>query len=136
MADRRDFLKGTLAALGGAAVVHVVPAIADGGCPLPAGIVYTRENPGQWASKVDGHVPQVSVSGDQVTITTDHSMSEAHFIVRHTIVAENGDVLGATVFRPTDKDAVSTYTIKPGMGKLYATSFCNKHDLWVAEFSV
>jgi len=28
---------------------------------LPAGIIYTRENPGKWAKKVGSHAPKVNV---------------------------------------------------------------------------
>ncbi len=63
-------------------------------------------------------------------------MSEVHYIVRHTLVAENGDVLGEKTFYPTDEQAVSSFEIPDGYSKLYATSFCNKHDLWITEFSL
>ena len=119
-----------------AASESAAPATAAS-CPMPAGIVYTAENPGKWSKKVNGHLPQVKVEGKTVTITTDHTMGEAHYIVRHTLVSEDGTVLGEKVFSPADDDAVSTVELPEGhSGKLYATSFCNKHDLWVAEFTV
>jgi superoxide reductase len=103
---------------------------------FPSGIVYTAENPGQWAKKVGGHVPNVSIQGNKITITTDHVMSERHYIVRHTLVSEDGKVLGAKTFYPSD-EAVSTFELpEVPVSKLYATSFCNKHDLWVTEFTV
>ncbi|OAD21094.1 Desulfoferrodoxin, ferrous iron-binding region domain protein, partial [Candidatus Thiomargarita nelsonii] len=103
----------------------------------PSNIVYTAENPGQWAKKVGGHLPKVSIEGNKITITTDHGMSEKHYIVRHTLVSEDGKVLGAKTFSPSDEEAVSTFDLPEGpISKLYATSFCNKHDLWVTEFTV
>ena len=149
MADRRDILKiglGVVAGVGAshaytilnapksAASASAAPATAASesaaSCPMPAGIVYTAENPGKWSKKVNGHLPQVKVEGKTVTITTDHTMGEAHYIVRHTLVSEDGTVLGEKVFSPADDDAVSTVELPEGhSSKLYATSFCNKHDL-------
>lgn len=100
------------------------------------GIVYTKENPGKWAKKVGGHLPEIVIEGKKVTITTDHGMSAKHFIVRHTLVSKDGEVIGEKTFTPDD-DAVSSYTLPEGYtGKLYATSFCNKHDFWLAETKV
>lgn len=134
--SRRTFLKTALS-------TTAVTAVAAGtsGTVLASahnsmvGIVYTKENPGMWAKKVGGHLPSIKIKGQQVTIETDHGMSAKHFIVRHTLVAENGDILGAKTFTPDD-EAISTYTLPAGYkGKLYATSFCNKHDMWLAESS-
>ena len=32
--------------------------------------------------------------------------------------------------------AISEFEIPDGYSKLYATSFCNKHDLWITEFAL
>jgi len=137
MADRRDFIKTTLGVASGLALGQVPTAVAATGT-LPKGIVYTKENPGKWAGKEGGHLPKVSVEGKKVTITTEHVMANRHYIVRHTLVAEDGTELGGRTFNPADdEDAVSTYELPEGhSSKLYATSFCNKHDLWVTEFTV
>ncbi len=67
-------------------------------------------------------------------MTTDHGMSVKHFMVRHTLVDADGKQLGAKTFIPEDGHAVSTNTLPENYkGKLYATSFCNKHDFWLAE---
>ena len=63
-------------------------------------------------------------------------MSDVHYIVKHSIVTESGEVLGENVFFPSDKKAISSYEIKGKHTKLYALSFCNLHDLWVSEFTV
>ena len=64
-------------------------------------------------------------------------MTEKHFIVRHTLVTEEGKVLGAKTFSPNDEEARSSYKLAPEYKgkKLYATSFCNKHDMWVKAFT-
>lgn len=101
------------------------------------GVIYTKENPGKWAKKVGGHLPSIAIEGQKVTVNTDHSMSAKHYIVRHTLISEDGETLGGKTFTPDNEDAISIYTLPDGYkGKLYATSFCNKHDFWLAETQV
>jgi superoxide reductase len=134
--DRREFLKTSLLAAG--AVVIVRPAwarAATGG--FPPGVIYTSENQGKWEGKAGSHAPKVEVKGGNASITTAHPMSAAHFIVRHTLVAPDGTVIGAKTFSPTDAKAVSSYELPAGSaGTFIATSFCNLHDFWLTEFKV
>lgn len=137
--DRRDFLKTALAVSGGLAV-SAIAGQSEAASYLD-GIIYTKDKPGMWKGKEGGHAPVIEISGapdyPKVTITTKHVMTAQHFIVRHTLVAADGKVLGSKVFNPTDKEAVSTYELPPNYkGKLYATSFCNLHDLWLSEASI
>jgi superoxide reductase len=136
---RREFLKATALLTGSVAMGLHTRAHAAQGIDMP-GIIYTEKNQGKWAGKAASHAPKVSLDGRKVTIRTMHPMTEKHFIVRHTLVTEKGTVIGEKVFYPTDKEAVSTFDIdyeaSGYKGKLYATSFCNLHDLWVTEFSV
>ena len=143
MSNRRTFLKSSLAVAAGFAVGHISPVSAGQTCSYPKGIVYTKQNPGKWSGKTGGHVPNVKVEGNKVTVTTTHGMSEAHYIVRHTLVSKCGKVLGEKTFSPSDTEAKSVFDLPETNSKfawdttkLYATSFCNKHDLWVAEFEV
>ena len=136
MKDRRDFLKTSLVVSAGVLVAaSSTPTFADT-TSFPKGIIYTSENSGKWEGKAGGHLPIVTVDGNQVTIKTKHGMSKKHYIVRHTIVTKDGKVLGEKTFYPSDKDATSVFKIDGKHSELYATSFCNKHDLWVAKFSV
>jgi len=132
MADRRQFLKTTLALVAGM-TIGAVDASADVG-PCPRGLLYSESDPGMWSGKEKSHVPQVSLDGGKVTIETNHPMSNDHYIVRHTLVSADGKVIGAQVFTAEDKPK-STYAI-PGKGEYYATSFCNLHDLWVTKFTI
>ena len=140
MSNRRAFLKSSLAVAAGMAVGHVSPVSADS-VSFPEGIVYTSHNPGKWSKKVGGHLPNIKVEGNKVTVTTTHGMTDEHYIVRHTIVSGTGDVLGEKTFAPSDKEAKSVFEL-PDIDSMYAwdtttlhaTSFCNKHDLWVSEF--
>ena len=119
----------------GVVATSISPAFADNSS-FTKGIVYTKDNPGKWAKKVSGHLPVVTVDGEKVTIETEHDMAEYHFIVRHTLVSGNGEVLGEKTFHHSDEKALSVFEIAGKHSVLYATSFCNKHDLWVAQFSI
>ncbi|MCU7818191.1 MAG: twin-arginine translocation signal domain-containing protein [gamma proteobacterium symbiont of Lucinoma myriamae] len=141
MNSRRTFLKGALSTAAAATITTVATSTLTNNTfaasqNTMAGIVYTKENPGKWAKKVGGHLPSIKIDGQKVTVETDHGMSAKHFIVRHTLVSKDGEVLGEKTFTPDD-EAVSSYTLPAGYkGKLYATSFCNKHDFWLAESKV
>ena len=132
MTDRRDFLKASLVVAAGVAVGKVAPALAGTG-GLPKGLIYTAEDQGKWAGKAKSHAPLVSINGSKVTIETKHPMTEPHFIVRHTLVSDNGEVLGAKTFSAADAKAVSVFELPAGKSARYASSFCNKHDFWVTE---
>ena len=138
MKNRRDFIKTGLTATFGVAVAAPLLAQKDN-IPFDfdfSGLIYTRKHQGMWKNKAESHLPQIKINGLQITLTTDHGMSETHYIVRHTLVDSNGKVIGAKTFYPTD-EPVSTYTLPEGYkGTLYATSFCNKHDFWVTEFEI
>lgn len=132
---RRDFIKGSLAAAAVAAAGGAAPLRAA--TKFPAGLVYTKDTPGRWAGKEGAHAPKVTIEGKTVKIVTPHPMSEKHYIVRHTLLTPEGKPLGDKVFANTDKAAESTYELPEGFkGALWATSFCNLHDLWLTEFTV
>ena len=135
MTDRRDFLKGGVAAASLLAMGSVQSAHASP--PAYTNVIYTAANPGKWGKKVGSHLPSVTIEGNTVTLFTKHGMAEKHYIVRHTLVLADGTVVGAQVFSPTDSEARSTYQLPAGYkGKFYATSFCNLHDFWVNEATV
>jgi len=136
MHNRRDFLKRSGLVAVGMVLGNSSKAFASSKS-FPEGIIYTKKNPGKWAKKVATHAPKVNVEGRNVTITTKHPMSEKHYIVRHTLVSADGKVLGEKTFYPSDKIAISTFQLPEDHGPmLYATSFCNLHDLWLTEFTV
>ncbi len=132
--NRRNFLKTSAVATSVVALGSVSNVFASSsGFP---GVIYTKDHPGMWAAKVGGHAPKVKVEGTMVSVTTNHGMSEKHFIVRHSLVLESGEVLGGKTFTPSDKPN-SSYQLPPGYkGKFFATSFCNKHDFWLTEVKV
>lgn len=134
MYDRRNFLK-TAAAASVLAFTTAPIAFAAGSAEY-TNIIYTKNNPGKWAGKEGSHAPQVTVIGANVSVATKHPMSDMHFIVRHTLVLEDGTYIGAMTFTPADTPE-SSYELPAGYkGKIYVTSFCNLHDFWLTETTV
>ncbi len=140
MKNRRNFLKNSALLATGLAVSAPLLAKSESvnsKSPDFPGIIFTQKEQGRWEGKAGSHVPVVTVKGNMLTMQTFHPMTEEHYIVRHTVVDKNGKLLGAKTFHPTDVRAISTIELPNGFhGKLYATSFCNKHDFWLKEFSV
>jgi superoxide reductase len=131
---RRDFMKGSLAAAAVAATGGA--AHLQAATKFPAGLIYTKDAPGRWAGKEGTHAPKVTIEGKMVKIVTPHTMSEKHFIVKHTLLTPEGKFLGEKTFANTDTAAESSYQLPEGFkGSLWATSFCNLHDLWLTEFT-
>ena len=135
MKGRREFLKGTLIVAGATIMGRPVPVQAAG--TFPVDLIYTKEAPGRWAGKEGAHVPKVTVEGRNVKVVTPHPMTQKHFIVKHTLLTPEGKILGEKTFENTDAAAKSSYALPEGFkGTLWATSFCNLHDLWLTEFTV
>jgi len=152
MSERREFLKLLAATPAGAALIPLFAETgrgtlaADVECAagvlgkLPENIIYTKEHPGAWKGKEGSHIPSVAAekAGDKlvVKLLNKHGMSESHYIVRHTVVAECGEVLGAKTFSWKD-EPISTHELKlPAEGKaqhVFVLSYCNLHDLWLAH---
>ena len=134
--ERRDFLRVSLLAAGASVALGGKRSFAAQSA-FPAGVIYTKDNPGKWSEKAGGHLPKVTAEGRRVTILTPHPMTEKHFIVRHTLVAPDGTVLGERTFTPADSKAESSFEVPAAQtGILYATSFCNLHDFWLTEFAL
>lgn len=133
MNDRRDFLKTTAAAASLIALSSVPQSFAAEMAPKYTNIIFTKDNLARWKGKEKLHIPQVTVTGSKVSVVTPHPMSEAHYIVRHTLVLEDGTYVGSKTFTPADKPE-SSYELPMGYkGKFHVTSFCNLHDFWLVE---
>ncbi|PHR57115.1 MAG: desulfoferrodoxin [Arcobacter sp.] len=134
MNNRRNFMKTSLVASAG-----LMAAVSSSmACPnTPKNIfAYSTANQGRWEGKAGSHAPVITQIDGKITIETKHGMANEHYIVKHSIITEEGEVLGENVFFPSDKKALSTYEIKGKHTKLYALSVCNLHDLWITEFSI
>jgi len=135
MSTRREFIKSSVVAASVLALSKAIPVQASENS-FP-GVIYTKDNPGKWGKKVGSHLPSITVEGSKVTLNTKHPMSTKHYIIRHTLILEDGTVAGAKTFYPDVKKAISAYELPAGYkGKIYATSFCNLHDFWVNESTV
>lgn len=87
--------------------------------------------------KVGSHLPAITTEGNKITLFTKHAMPPKHYIVRHTLVLEDGTVVGGTAFSGTDAEAKSSYELPAAYkGKTYSTSFCNLHDFQMNEATV
>ncbi len=125
--DKREFLKLMLLS----PALALYPSFSQAGC-YPSGIVYTKQDPGKWKNKIRSHIPKIRIENRRVTIITHHPMSKSHYIVRHTLVLQDGRVVGERTFQPSESEARSDFYLPEGYkGRIYATSFCNLHDLWV-----
>ena len=135
MNGRRAFLKGSLVFAGAAIMGSAAPVQAAS--TFPVVLIYTKEAPGRWAGKEGAHAPKVTVEGRNVKVVTPHPMTQKHFIVKHTLVTAEGKFIGEKTFENTDPAAESSYALPEGFrGILWATSFCNLHDLWLTEFTI
>ncbi|NDV26830.1 desulfoferrodoxin family protein [Desulfovibrio sp. JC010] len=137
MNSRRKFMAMSAAATA-AILMPVTNAAAEKSRRYPSNVVYTRKDTGVWDKKAATHLPQVEVKNGKAIIRTLHPMTEKHYIVRHTLVDKDGNVVGAKTFSNTDEKAVSRFKIPAGSKgkKFFATSFCNKHDFWVSPVTL
>ena len=135
MKGRREFLMGSVAVAGMALAGKAARAQAAG--KFPPGLIYTKEAPGRWAGKEGTHVPKASLEGGTLKVVTPHGMSEKHYIVKHTVTTPDGKLIGEKTFAPTAAAAESSFPLPAGFkGALWITSFCNIHDLWLAELTI
>ncbi|MEJ2611234.1 MAG: desulfoferrodoxin family protein [Candidatus Thiodiazotropha sp.] len=130
--DRRTFLLSSSATTAIATLSSIAQATENSSLP-PKNLIFTEKNGGKWRSKKGTHVPKFEINGRIVKVNTDHGQSEYHYIVRHTLLLEDGTMVGAKTFMFNDAP-MSEYELPVGYkGRIIATSFCNKHDLWLAE---
>ncbi len=132
--ERRYFFQTALASAAGLALLPRIAAAADKSDL--ENVIFSEQFPGHWKGKEKTHVPLIEIKGDSMTVATSHPMTEAHFIVSHSVVLHGGQLLGRKTF--TWKDApISTYTLPAGFkGKITVTSTCNQHDWWISELTV
>ncbi|MGO9446729.1 MAG: desulfoferrodoxin family protein [Thiobacillaceae bacterium] len=132
--ERRTFLASTVA---GTAGIIVAPGSADAAWKSEwTNVIFTQASPGHWKDVEKLHVPIVAIDGDTITVTTPHPMSEAHYIVSHTVVLKGGHFLDRKTFNWKDTP-VSKHPLPAGYkGQVIVTSTCNLHDWWMKEVSV
>jgi len=131
--NRRDFFKAGLA---GTTALAVPGMVSAGQSSLAGSVYYTKDNPGRWAKKIGGHLPMMKVNGSSMIVETDHGMSAAHYIVKHTLLDSNMNVIGEKMFDYAKDEAKSQFDIAGKSGTFYALSMCNKHDVWLNTITV
>jgi superoxide reductase len=131
---RRDLV---VTAFTGAAASLTLPQRAEAASPDPwTNVMFTEDNLGHWKGMQERHVPIVKISGGKITITTPHPMSEAHYIVSHTVVLANGAFIDRKTFNWKDQP-VSEHSLPAGYkGGITVTSTCNLHDFWVKTVKI
>ena len=108
-------------------------AIAYAVCNLhevwAAPVVRTKEAPGPWETKINGHTPRIKMIGDEVTVKVPHPMDPDHYIVAIYVTDQSGNVIGKTQLKPGDP-AQYTLTVEAGVTEVQAWALCDDHDLW------
>lgn len=97
---------------------------------------YTADNPGPFAGKEAGHLPQVEGLAFGIKVTTNHEMTQEHFISYHAIFDGNGDLLSQRILDPsTDAEAITIFSVpRPSTETFTIISTCNLHKTWKATY--
>jgi superoxide reductase len=133
--ERREFAKSAILGVVAASAVPVASR-AESADPYK-NVVFTEADLGHWSPQIEKlHIPETTVAGGKLTIKTPHPMSEAHYIVSHTVVLGDGTFLSRKTFAYTDQP-ISEHALAAGYaGKMTVTSTCNQHDWWAKSISV
>ncbi len=149
--DRRKFMRFAFGgAAAGLAAGTLAPTLvlaststsAASESKMAGGVYYTREFPGRWAKKIDGHLPNIEVvkkdDGAVVKIVTAHGMDPyAHYIVKHMVLDSDFNFIAEHMFDPTtDKAPISEISVGTYRGVVNVLSVCNKHDTWLSTAEV
>jgi superoxide reductase len=134
--NRRNFLLSSAAAAAIATTSSASHAIEGGNQLPPKNLIYTKDNAGKWEAKKGSHLPVIELTDRRVKIITKHSQSDDHYIVRHTLLLADGTEIGSSTFSPEDEPISEHELPESYTGSLFATSFCNRHDLWLTEITV
>ena len=140
--DRRSLLRFTVA---GAAVGIVAPRSVLAGsttfnplrAPMAGALYYTEDAPGRWSKKVDGHLPRFEREGNIIEVATGHEMNGfEHYIVKHQVFDQDFKLIAEKMFDPATDAPISRHDISGHGGRVYALSFCNKHDAWLNALDI
>lgn len=138
--ERRNFIRlGLLSSVAGL----IVPAAlvrAQSESPLAGSVYFTKDSPGRWREKAEGHLPQLALDSSTgiLQVTTGHEMKGyEHYIIRHILLDEDYQFINEKMFDPmTDPAPISRFEIKDYRGTLHALSVCNQHGTWLNSIEV
>ncbi|WP_281648306.1 desulfoferrodoxin family protein [Parendozoicomonas sp. Alg238-R29] len=105
-------------------------------------LIFTADRPGRFAHKAKSHLPIITPvdtpQGQTIRVETNHEMNGyQHYIVKHQIFDQDYNLIDEKLFNPKiEKKPVSLFKLDDYSGLIYATSLCNKHDLWLAQATV
>lgn len=91
----------------------------------------TADEPGQWADKIAGHYPIVSIYEQMVTVQVAHPMDIDHYIEAIYLKDSNGHLVGFKQLSPNDEPSAQFYVIDPST-EYKAYAMCNLHEVWTA----
>jgi superoxide reductase len=130
---RRDLF---VTALTGTAAIATLPRSAQAAPAAWTNVLYTQDNPGHWKGREATHAPVVEINGGKITVRTPHAMSEAHYIVSHSVTLDDGTFVDRKTFTWKD-EPVSEFSLPAGYkGGVTVASTCNLHDTWIREVKV
>ncbi len=97
--------------------------------------LYTAEDPGPWADKIDVHVPMITLNEGEGTVTVSvmHGMSQEHWIPTIYVRDQDGIVVGLVELDGDAPEATGTFTLPRGTTRVTAYAYCNLHAHWTAE---
>jgi superoxide reductase len=131
---RRDLVMSAL--VGAAAAIRLPRRAEAAASDAWTNVVFSENDLGHWKGMEKLHVPIVQVNGDKINIRTPHPMSEAHYIVSHTVVLADGRFIDRKTFSWKDQP-VSEHSLPAGYrGSITVTSTCNLHDLWTKTVKI
>ncbi len=105
-------------------------------------IIFTRQAPGSWAGKEEGHIPKIAwektENGLKVTINVHHEMNseKPHYIMWVKLQDGKNNLLGEKEFQSSDKKAQAIFELTEIPSKLKAYEKCNLHGTWMEEIEI
>lgn len=156
--DRRDFVLQSVkfgTALGVSSALLPAVACDMAGAPPVEGQLgeytnpYTREDPGEWADKVEIHQPVLYAApvGGGLTrfwvevrdaaADVSHEQQQDHFVDQIVLTDEFGNIIGNAAFQYSGQARViTTVAIPEGVTQIYCYEHCNLHGWWRAIYNV
>lgn len=147
---RRQALRNTFAFGAATALTPTLGSLS--GCVPPADGTFerpfTREDPGEWADKIEIHIPRVFaalVDDTRLRIWveveddagTPHEQTEAHFVSRLLVTDQDGAVFSDLSFSSeADARLIFTADIPATTTELKIFEACNLHGVWLQNYDV
>ncbi|MFH1375547.1 MAG: desulfoferrodoxin family protein [Patescibacteria group bacterium] len=94
-------------------------------------LIYTAENPGEFAEKKEKHIPVIEIDGSTVKVRVgieEHPMEPAHYI-EWIALYQDGEELARQDLTPDDAPEATFDNIE-NIDKLKVREHCNIHGTW------